>query len=264
MLDLDFVDRFDSDVLSNLLNLRKLSVETYPNIEKYRFRLGAVLSGIESLDELNVQIKESTLSDQLFGGILPGLRKLTVTGTNLRRIEEQAFEGLQNCLHTELTITRTSVEEIPARIFELLLNAEWAKLDLSFNKISTLNSASLYPNSSFWFSKGTKLLQGGLILTGNDMQCDCNLVWLGDWLRRWLRESYESHSVLIPEAHAMYDFISETTCLDSRSADTKISLVQLYPDHICHASALSSANSSLPKHLNFNTFVIIVLVLLLS
>lgn len=107
-----------------------------------------------------MQIKESTLSDQLFGGILPGLRKLTVTGTNLRRIEEQAFEGLQNCLHTELTITRTSVEEIPARIFELLLNAEWAKLDLSFNKISTLNSASLYPNSSFWFSKGTKLLQG--------------------------------------------------------------------------------------------------------
>ncbi|OXA45174.1 Slit 2 protein [Folsomia candida] len=224
---------------------------------------GAVLSGIESLEELHVQIKEPTLSDQLFGGILPGLRRLRVTGEKVRRIEEQAFEGLQNCLRIELTITRTSVEEIPSRIFELL-NAEWAKVDLSFNKISTLNSASLYPNSSFWFSKGTKLLQGGLVLTGNDMQCDCNLVWLGDWLRRWLRESYESHSALIPEVHAMYDLISATTCLDSRFADTRIPLVQLYPDHICHASALSPANSLPPKHFNVHTFLIIVLALLLS
>lgn len=121
------------------------------------------------------------------------------------------------------------------------------------------------------------------------MQCDCNLgnsifllsfplivttnyiilrnnstVWLGDWLRRWLRESYESHSALIPEVHAMYDLISATTCLDSRFADTRIPLVQLYPDHICHASALSPANSLPPKHFNVHTFLIIVLALLLS
>lgn len=40
MVDLGRMDRFDSDVFSNLINLRRLSVETYPNIEKYRFRLG--------------------------------------------------------------------------------------------------------------------------------------------------------------------------------------------------------------------------------
>lgn len=125
------------------------------------------------------------------------------------------------------------------------------------------------------------------------MQCDCNLgncafvprkhhfhieyvcmyhyinirnnptVWLGDWLRRWLRESFESHSALIPEVHAMYEVISETTCLDSRySANTKIPLVRLYPDHICHASALSAANSL--KYFNFLTFFLIIQLLIVS
>lgn len=105
-------------------------------------------------------MKESTLSDQLFGGILPGLRKLSLSGTNLRRIEDQAFEGLQNTMEMELTVSHTSVEEIPPRIFELLLATRWARLDLSWNKISSLDSGSLYPNSSFWYGKGTKLLQG--------------------------------------------------------------------------------------------------------
>jgi len=40
LLDMGRLDRFDSDVFSHLHNLRFLAVETYPNIEKYRFRLG--------------------------------------------------------------------------------------------------------------------------------------------------------------------------------------------------------------------------------
>jgi len=45
MVDMGRIDRFDSDVFSHLHNLRTLAVETYPNIEKYRFRLGKVTEG---------------------------------------------------------------------------------------------------------------------------------------------------------------------------------------------------------------------------
>lgn len=129
---------------------------------------GAVLSGIESLESLHVQIKEFTLSDQLFGGILPKLKRLKISGRNLRRIEDQAFEGLQNCLHMELTITETSIEEVPGKIFSLLGNAGWGKLDLSWNKISTLDSGAMYPNNSQWYLKGTKLLQGDSFANGQN------------------------------------------------------------------------------------------------
>lgn len=40
MLDMGRMSRFDSEPLAGLVNLRTLAVETYPNIEKYRYRLG--------------------------------------------------------------------------------------------------------------------------------------------------------------------------------------------------------------------------------
>jgi len=160
MVDMAKVDRFDSDVLSGLRNLRSLAVETYPNIEKYRFRLGAVLSGIGSLEELRVRIREPVLSDQLLGGISPKLRKLVIEGETLTRIEPLAFDGLQNCLRMDLTISHTAVDEIPSKIFQLLLNAQWARLDLSHNQLSSFDSTALYPNRTTWYTKGTKLLQG--------------------------------------------------------------------------------------------------------
>ena len=119
-----------------------------------------MLSSIPHLEELYVQIKEPTLSDQLLGGILPKLRKLTITGVDLKKIEGGGLEGLQNCFHMDLSITHTSIDEVPSRIFDLLQSEAWARLDLSFNKMTSLDSAALYPNKTVWFSKGTKILEG--------------------------------------------------------------------------------------------------------
>lgn len=105
-------------------------------------------------------IKEPSLSDQLSGGILPKLRKLHIHGENLKRIEPIALEGLQNCFHMELAITHTSINEIPQRIFDLIQRATWAKLDLSHNKLTTLDSTSIYMNKTMWYSKGTRILEG--------------------------------------------------------------------------------------------------------
>lgn len=206
---------------------------------------GAVLSGIGHLEELRVQIREPVLSDQLLGGVLPKLRKLSIFGGALKKIDASAFEGLQNCFHIDLSITNTMVDDIPPRVFELLQHAEWARLDISNNKMASFDSSALYPNRSIWFSKGTKLLQGGLVLNGNEWICDCDLVWIGEWLRRWLRESFESHSTAIPVVHAMYEEIKKPSCLDIKGGGKMIPLIELYSDVMCHASALSKASSSL-------------------
>ena len=85
---------------------------------------------------------------------------------------------------------------------------------------------------------------GGLILNGNEWICDCNLVSLGAWLRRWLRESFESHSTdNIPLVHSMYESLRVPTCTDAKGKT--IPIIELYADSMCHASALSSGYSSL-------------------
>ncbi|CAG7730685.1 unnamed protein product [Allacma fusca] len=249
ILNISRLDRFDSDVLSHLSNLRSLAVETHPNIEKYRFRLGAILSSIPHLEELKVIIKEATLSDQL-QGIQPKLRKLTITGEKLRRIESNALDGLENCFYIDLSITHTSIDDIPAKIFEKLQSA---RLDLSYNRMVSLNSFT-FSNQSLWFSRGTKILEGGLILNGNDWICDCELVSLGVWLRRWLRESFQSHSTdNIPLVHSMYESLRVPTCTDAKG--NSIPIIELYEDTMCHASALmSSGYSSLMRQTTSNLF----------
>jgi len=56
MVDMEELERFDSDVFSHLNHLRSLTLETYPDIEKYRFRLGMyfweIFSGTKMLNRL--------------------------------------------------------------------------------------------------------------------------------------------------------------------------------------------------------------------
>jgi Leucine-rich repeat (LRR) protein len=124
------------------------------------FIAGGVLSSIVQLEELYVKIKEATLSDQLLGGITPKLRRLSITGSELKKIDAGALEGVQNTFQMDLSITGTNIEEVPPRIFDLLRSLSWARLNLSFNKMSSLDSTALYPNKTVWFSRGTKILEG--------------------------------------------------------------------------------------------------------
>lgn len=72
---------------------------------------------------------------------------------------------------------------------------------------------------------------GGLILTGNPLRCECELAWLGAWLRRWLQEN---------DAGAeLRRAVRSATCKDLQGR--RIPLLQLRADEAeCHASALSS------------------------
>jgi hypothetical protein len=85
---------------------------------------------------------------------------------------------------------------------------------------------------------------GGLILKGNPWTCECGLVWLGHWLRRWLRETMQIHTVVLEGAQQMQNLAREATCTDPRTGQ-QTPILDLYPEDLsCHASALSRGGSS--------------------
>lgn len=89
------LERFDSDSLLKLKILSNIKIQTWPRIEKYRFRLGNLLTNVPSLRKLTVEVLESHLTDQLIGAFNPKLKYLEITGTSLKSIEPDAFEGIE-------------------------------------------------------------------------------------------------------------------------------------------------------------------------
>ena len=58
--------RFDADSLAQLGYLTNLRIQSWPSIERFKFRLGSVVSGIASLRRLSARILEpnGVLADQ--------------------------------------------------------------------------------------------------------------------------------------------------------------------------------------------------------
>ena len=73
-------------------------LQSWPSIEKYKFRLGSVVSGLASLRTLSAKILEPSgvLTDQILGAFGPKLKEIELTGEALHAITLDAFEGQQN------------------------------------------------------------------------------------------------------------------------------------------------------------------------
>ena len=158
--DLPSLERFDADSLTRLKLLASLRIQTWPQIEKYRFRLGGVLSGVQALQKLAVRILEPVLADQLLGAFSPKLQEIEITGSNLKHIGPDAFEGVEENYALALQIRGTQVEELPAGVFSALERVPILSLDLRDNKFTTLSPFTIYNNGSNWEVVGTKLISG--------------------------------------------------------------------------------------------------------
>lgn len=92
--------------------------------------------------------------------------------------------------------------------------------------------------------------QGGLQVSGNPLECDCEIAWLSMWLRRWLRESRQIHTASQSDARQLRTLAGRAVCTEttpSYSSD-KVLLTLGTPHTACQASALSSGNyERLPK-----------------
>jgi Leucine-rich repeat (LRR) protein len=158
------LERFDADSLTRLRLLSSLRVQTWPQIEKYRFRLGGVLSGVAALQRLSVRILEPVLSDQLLGAFSPKLQEIEITGTNLRHISPDAFEGVEENYALALQIRGTQIEELPTGLFSILERVPVLSLDLRNNKFTTLSPNAVYTNGTNWEVVGTRLISGKSVL----------------------------------------------------------------------------------------------------
>ncbi|VVC96999.1 unnamed protein product, partial [Leptidea sinapis] len=237
---LKYLDIVDQDSFRPLTSLRFLHIQTWSSINHASFRITHITSSLPSLYKLVIHFKDRTLKNQLHGIDARKIRYLEIKGSNLERISEDAFEPFANSQEIFVKITETSISKLPATFMKHLGQIPQLGIDISYNQIARLNPAIFYPNFTSWSHVATKLLSGGLIMTGNPLRCECDLAWLGAWLRRWLQENDAGNEL----RRAM----RSATCRDQLGRH--LPLLQLRADEAeCHASALSS--DAQPNFINF-------------
>ncbi|XP_034830549.1 chaoptin-like [Maniola hyperantus] len=228
---LKYLDIVDQESFRPLISLRSLHVQTWSTINHSTFRLANITSCLPSLYKLLVHWSDEMIDNQLHGIEARKIRYLEIRGANLRRISDDAFEPFANSQEIFIRISETSISKLPAAFMKHLSQVPQLGIDVSYNQISRLDPAIFYPNFTSWSHVATKLLSGGLILTGNPLRCECELAWLGAWLRRWLQENEAGGE--------LRRAVRSATCKDLQGR--RIPLLQLRADEAeCHASALSS------------------------
>ncbi|XP_061713362.1 chaoptin-like isoform X1 [Cydia pomonella] len=239
---LKHLDIVDQDSFRPLISLRSLSIQTWSTINHSTFRISNITSALPSLYKLIIHWTDDVMDDQLHGIDARNIRYLEIRGSKLRKISDEAFEPFSRSQEMFIRITATSLAKLPTALMRHLGQVPQLGLDLSYNQLNTLNPAIFYPNFTSWSHVATKLLSGGLILTGNPLRCECELAWLGAWLRRWLQEN---------EAGAeLRRAVRGATCKDQLGR--RVPLLQLRADEAeCHASALSSDAQPKYTHASF-------------
>ncbi|XP_040574912.1 chaoptin [Lepeophtheirus salmonis] len=229
--------RFDSDSLTQLTNIRRLFIQSWPTIEKFKFRLGSLVSGLSSLHYLSARIEEPSgvLTDQILGAFGPKLKELEITGDKLTEITLDSLEGIDSYELT-LAIRHTNVSTLPIGFIQLFKNVFHLSLDIQNNSFRTLSPEVFYSNGSLWKYNGTNIIQGGLSLQNNPWLCSCENVWLGIWLRRWMREALQLHISPIENGINVRNMIRSIECIEEKP------LTDLREDMQCvsgHASSIS-------------------------
>ncbi|KAL2731350.1 chaoptin-like [Vespula squamosa] len=230
----------DTDSLRSLRYLKHLKLQTWPLADGFNLRdlvIGLPLRTIE------IQVTEHSLKHQIQNAFTKQLRELTITGADLEVISSEAFSTIEGG-ELILRIKNTRVRRFQSDIFlSLTKRLTQLTLDLRNNHINELSPSIIYGNLS-WETVGTNMVAGGLQVSGNPLECDCEIAWLSLWLRRWLRESRQIHTASQSDARQLRTIAGRAVCTEttpSYSSD-KVLLTLGTPHTACQASALSSGN----------------------
>lgn len=188
----------NADAFAKLHSLKILRISSQNNFSE-------LISKIRGLRELHVNLFEHKLDDTFFSKMLANtkLNFVEITGPKLTSISSDAFYGLSRNHNLKISIKNSMMSELPVGVFYPLKHVPKLSIDLANNKLLTLSSDIFYPNTTYWESVGTRSIMGGIDISGNPIQCDCDHVWIGHWLRRWLRETSQVNVVPKEEAKRM-------------------------------------------------------------
>ncbi|XP_034180450.2 uncharacterized protein LOC117604471 [Osmia lignaria lignaria] len=238
--NLDKIRSVNKDCLRVLKYLKHLRIQTWPEADGFHLRF--LLTGLP-LRTVEIQVTEHLLKHQIQNVFSKQLRELTISGNDLEMISSEAFSTIEGG-ELILRIKDTRVRRLQSDIFlSLTKRLSQLTLDLRNNHINELSPSVIYGNLS-WESVGTNMVAGGLQVSGNPLECDCEIAWLSLWLRRWLRESRQIHTASQSDARQLRTIAGRAVCTEttpSHSSD-KVLLTLGTPHTACQASALSSGN----------------------
>lgn len=197
-LAIDDIKISNTDAFIKLHSLKVLQICSQHNFSE-------IITKLRGLRELYVNMYDHKLDGKYFSKILSNtkLNLIDITGHKLRSLASNAFNGLARNVNLNIRIRKTMISDLPPSLFYALKHIPKLSIDLIDNKLSKFTPETFYPNASAWDAVGTRTIMGGISTAGNSLPCDCDHVWFGHWLRRWLRETAQVNVVTKDEAKRM-------------------------------------------------------------
>ncbi|KAM3956959.1 uncharacterized protein ACR2FA_009082 [Aphomia sociella] len=255
------LERIEPRAFQSLTSLRAVVIGSPTSVERGDVTLADIMAATVAIESLSVHMRDSILDKQLHGVKAMKLRAIELRGAALKRVSEQAFIAFGQQRALAVRLTESSISALPAGLVRPLVRVPHLSLDFSNNRLTTFSPAILYPNLTGWNRLATRLLPGGLVVSGNPLRCGCAVSWVGAWLRRWTMEVGGG-------SRSAREAARRSTCRSAAASSTALAspqpLLSLDADEAeCHASALSSRAPN-TRHSSMTAFLWIVFLHLLS
>ncbi|XP_050029797.2 uncharacterized protein [Dermacentor andersoni] len=233
-LELKFLD---ARTLDPLKCLRSVKTNTYSSARA--FRLQEMLLQAKALQTLVVHVDESGLSYQIQWAFNKKIRELSVSGSKLRSVAADAFEGLHP--HGPFTFRLREcplLETLPAGLLRRWAELPRLSVDLSDNAVLTSFVAGdeERTNGTAQERRPSHYVSSSFSLRGTPWTCDCRLLW---FRRRLLRQ--RRHLSKSPEAARTYS--AEPRCTVPGTSARTVAISELRPDTPHCAGDPSSSGS---------------------
>lgn len=136
--------------------LRSLAADWRPNF-------GQIVCAVaRSVRRLSVHVDRPRLTGPIVDGCAAKLESVAVTGSRLRHVDARAFAGLERGAGDRLSVSirHTAIEDLPAGLLQPLAGVPKLALDLTGNRLTSLNPMAVYSNYTTWENSGTNVLKG--------------------------------------------------------------------------------------------------------
>lgn len=164
--DLLECDKIEKNAFRNLGNLVELKMYEFPKLGY--LDVTGLLNYLQSLEALEIEVKDSSIGSQLSAAMNPRLKSLTIRGQRITSISSGALAGLKY-RQVHIRIQNTSLTGLPPSLLIALPRSSVIQLDVFDNQLATLTSQFL---AALDDRRSSLKLNG---LRANPIYCDCNV-----------------------------------------------------------------------------------------
>ncbi|GFS98073.1 chaoptin [Nephila pilipes] len=236
------LQEIDQDVFHELTALKKVEMDTFPN---KNMDLSQILRNNQGIQEIRLHVQDNGL-DGIFNGELPkSLKFIVLEGENLKHLDESIFSYIQSQT-LKLNIQNSNITKLSQKVFQNMKEVRNFTVEFINNKLQTLEK--LYAVGKEVSGKYLKHLK----LSGNQLDCDCELFWIWEWLKEY--EYVNKCEERICEETYLHD-LRETKCVNMNNR----SIINVFKTDLqCVSNGTPAEN---PKSILLHFFISIVFML---